>query len=245
MRRIRRHLTFANVASATALFVVLGGTAYAATGDNFILGQLNFANSRTSLTAGVAGGNTLRVTNPSPGAAATALGLNVASGHPPFKVNSGTKVADLNADKLDGLDSTGLIRGRMLNKTLTRGAATFTKLATVGPYDINGRCLAVGTSGTRVRISARGPAGTAEAMFNSTVGNSDDGTEARGLLIPANVDTEFASSRTVETENFVRIGGTAMLISGEKLVQVDFHGVADNRTGSKRCLVYGTATIGT
>jgi hypothetical protein len=227
MRRIRRHLTFANVASALALFIAIsGGTAVALSGSNTV-----FTDDIANDTKPASGGN-------------PAGGL-VAADLRPGSVGS-SEVADNSLTGADVNESAlaGVIRGRTLNKTLTRGAATFTKLATVGPYDINGRCLAVGT-GTKVRISAKGPAGTAEAMFNSTVGNSDDGTEGRGLLIPANVNTEFASSRTVETENFVRIGGTAMLISGEKLVQVDFHGVADNRTGSTRCLVYGTATIGT
>ena len=110
MRRIRRHLTFANVASATALFLVLGGTAYAATGETSSSGTrtrpARQPRSRRALRQG------LQVTNNSTGAGATALGLNVASGHPPFAVNSGTKVANLNADKLDGLDSSGLVKGR-------------------------------------------------------------------------------------------------------------------------------------
>jgi hypothetical protein len=41
-------------------------------------------------------------------AASTALGLNVAVGHTPFTVNSAVKVANLNADRLDGFDSTDL-----------------------------------------------------------------------------------------------------------------------------------------
>jgi hypothetical protein len=52
----------------------------------------------------------LQVTNNQTTAGATALGLTVASGHAPFTVNSGTKVVNLNADKLDGLDSTQLQR---------------------------------------------------------------------------------------------------------------------------------------
>ncbi len=38
--------------------------------------------------------------------ASSALRLNVASGHPPFTVNSATRVPSLNADLLDGRDST-------------------------------------------------------------------------------------------------------------------------------------------
>src|SRR5690349_8163638 len=103
---LRSHLSFANVVSLVALFAALGGTTYAATGGNFILGKPNSASSTSSLTAPVSG-KALQVNNTSGGAGATALGLNVASGHAPFTVNSGTKVANLNADKLDGVDSTG------------------------------------------------------------------------------------------------------------------------------------------
>ncbi|MEK6271470.1 MAG: hypothetical protein AABM42_02330 [Actinomycetota bacterium] len=104
---LRSHLTYANVMVTILAFIVLGGMSYAATGGNFILGQPNSASSTTSLTAPVAGKG-LQVTNNSTGAGATALGLSVASGHPPFTVNSGTKVANLNADKLDGIDSSRL-----------------------------------------------------------------------------------------------------------------------------------------
>jgi hypothetical protein len=98
----------ANVVGYIALFIALGGTTYAATGGNFILGNPNSASSTTSLSAPVAG-KALQVTNTSTGAGATGLGLNVASGHSPFTVNSGTKVTNLNVDKLDGIDSTGFL----------------------------------------------------------------------------------------------------------------------------------------
>src|SRR5204863_4972279 len=101
---------FGNVVSLVALFVALGGTTYAATGGNFLLGKSNAADATTSLSASPAfAGKALQVTNTGTGAGATALGLNVASGHAPFTVNSGTKVANLNADKLDGIDSTGFL----------------------------------------------------------------------------------------------------------------------------------------
>lgn len=105
---IRSHLTYANVAATLSLFIVLGGTAYAATGGNLILGKPNTAANTTSLSAPVSG-KALQVTNTGTVASSTALGLNVASGHPPFTVNSGAKVTNLNADTLDGLDSTALV----------------------------------------------------------------------------------------------------------------------------------------
>ena len=117
MRRwIRSHLTYANVMATLAVFLILGGMSYAATGGNFILGKSNTATSKTSLTAPIAD-KALTVTNNSTAAGASALGLNVANGHPPFKVNSGTKVANLNADTLDGSDVTDWNVARVINET--------------------------------------------------------------------------------------------------------------------------------
>ena len=83
-RQLRSHLTFANVVSLLALSVALGGTTYAATGGNFILGQSNTASSTTGLSAGTTG-PALRVTNTSTG---TAASFNAAVAHPAIAVNT-------------------------------------------------------------------------------------------------------------------------------------------------------------
>jgi hypothetical protein len=108
------------VISLIALFVALGGTTYAATGGNFILGQANSATSQTGLTSNNAG-KALNVTQQSTGAGATALGLNVPAGKTPFTVNSGTKVTNLNADKLDGIDSPDLKTRPVIVNAFTTG----------------------------------------------------------------------------------------------------------------------------
>src|SRR5437870_12301046 len=108
-RFARRLPSPAMTVALAALFVALGGTTYAATGGNFILGNANSATSQTALTSSNAG-KALNITQQSTGTGATALGLSVPAGKAPFTVNSGTKVANLNADKLDGLDSTGFLR---------------------------------------------------------------------------------------------------------------------------------------
>jgi hypothetical protein len=108
-QRLRSKLTYANVMVTILAFVVLGGMSYAATGGNFILGKSNTASSKSTLSAPIAD-KALTVTNTSAKAGATALGLNVASGHPPFKVNSSSKVANLNADELDDQDSAAFQR---------------------------------------------------------------------------------------------------------------------------------------
>jgi len=91
MKALTRHLTYANVAATLALFLALGGTAYAATGGNFILGRSNSASSTTSLTSS---SNT------------ATLALYPKAGYAPL-YSASTKVAqNLNADLLDGHSST-------------------------------------------------------------------------------------------------------------------------------------------
>jgi hypothetical protein len=107
MRHVLKRPSPAMVVACLSLFVALSSTTYAATGGNFILGQANTATWQTALAAPI-GNKSLQVTNKSTAAGATALGLNVAAGKTPFTVNSGTKVTNLNADKLDGLDSSAL-----------------------------------------------------------------------------------------------------------------------------------------
>ena len=62
------------------------------------------------MTANFAG-KTLQLANTNTAAGATPLGLVAGTGRPPFTTNSTTKVTNLNADKLDGIDSTGFING--------------------------------------------------------------------------------------------------------------------------------------
>lgn len=81
-------------AGAVAALVIGSGTAYAATGGTFILGKANSAGATTTLT------------NPN----GTALTLKSKAGTPSLRVNSSTKVPYLNADKLDGLDSSSFAR---------------------------------------------------------------------------------------------------------------------------------------
>jgi hypothetical protein len=110
MKLFTRKPSPAMVVATLALFVALAGTGVAATGGNFILGQSNTAGAKTSLTAGFSD-RALAITNMNTGSSATALGLNVAAGRPPLIVNSSTKVANLNADQLDGINSSAFIQG--------------------------------------------------------------------------------------------------------------------------------------
>ena len=111
LKRLRRASSPSMVISLLALFVSLGGVGIAATGGNFILGVPNTATSPTELSAsGSASTSALKVTNTNTVTGSTALELNVPTGKTPMKVNSKTKVANLNADLLDGLESTSWVR---------------------------------------------------------------------------------------------------------------------------------------
>jgi hypothetical protein len=94
------------LALVLALVLGVGTMALAAVpGDPFRLGQTNGIDRISTLVGNVAT-PMLRIDNGSTAAGATALDLRVEAGKPPMKVNSVTKVANLNADRLDGKDST-------------------------------------------------------------------------------------------------------------------------------------------
>jgi hypothetical protein len=106
MRRIK---TLAS-ALVMALVVIasLDYTASAATGGKFILGQLNKANKQTTLKRTTSG---------------AALGLTTASSsNAPLTTNGRGKVANLNADRLDGLDSSAFARTSSVKAALSRSA---------------------------------------------------------------------------------------------------------------------------
>jgi len=95
------------LAVVVALTLVGGSTALAGTGVGgvFNLGKTNTVNAITKLVGSVPGAG-LVVDNNSTDPAATALNLQVEPGKAPMKVNSQAKVANLNADSVDGMDST-------------------------------------------------------------------------------------------------------------------------------------------
>jgi hypothetical protein len=104
--------TIVGLAIMLALVLGVASASLGATGGNFILGNANSAGAVSKLTASIAN-PALELVNQSTATAATALSLNVASGKPPLKVNaSAGKATNLNADRLDGLDSTRLVEAR-------------------------------------------------------------------------------------------------------------------------------------
>jgi hypothetical protein len=132
---MRRTIFFGALAGALSAFLV-GGTIAVATNTNFILGSTttNKPDALTSVTAqnkdghGGLNGPMIQLTNASTGGSATPLGLTAGSGRPPFITNSSAKVGNLNADKLDGMDSSAFVQGgggRLLrNKVYIQGGVS-------------------------------------------------------------------------------------------------------------------------
>jgi hypothetical protein len=107
-----------------ALTVGVVSTALAGTGvgARFDLGKTNTVSAISKLVGSV-DGPSLLIDNNSTNSAATALNLQVEAGKAPMKVNSGTKVANLNADKLDGMDA-GQLQGFSTLRVVEAEAST-------------------------------------------------------------------------------------------------------------------------
>jgi hypothetical protein len=102
--------TMVGFAVMVAVVLGVGTTALAAVpGDPFKLGQANAINTLSRLV-GTTNTPLLRIDNNSAGASATALDLQVERGKAPMKVNSAARVANLNADRVDGKHANQLIR---------------------------------------------------------------------------------------------------------------------------------------
>lgn len=92
MNKLKSFLTV--VGAVTVLVLAANTVAYAATGGKFLLGMTNKANKASTLKRTTSGPALNLVTKP--------------SGTAPLTVNSNGKVANLNADLLDGLDASQL-----------------------------------------------------------------------------------------------------------------------------------------
>ncbi len=97
----------ASFGTGLALVLVAAGTAAGTSGAMLHLGVGNTRNATTTLT-GSTSGPEMRITNNGTG---PALALGVDSNRPALSVHSSARIANLNADKVDGIDSTAFLRG--------------------------------------------------------------------------------------------------------------------------------------
>ena len=123
MKRVLSALRRGKVLVLALLVALTLGTASAAlagsgVGGVFNLGKTNTVNAITTLVGSVSGPSQ-RIDNNSTNSAATALDLQVEPGKTPMKVNSTTKVAKLNADRLDDKSAEDLSRVAVMNTATT------------------------------------------------------------------------------------------------------------------------------
>lgn len=141
------------VGLAVILALVFGvaTTALGANGNPFLLGKKNVASAISTLVK----------QGPGP-----ALKLQVGAGQPPLAVNSPTKVANLNADAVDGLDSTALLPGGDLPRGRTvRGNYDIRDYAAPSSYGWDSSAISFGyrlASSPTVRIIKAGATAPAE-----------------------------------------------------------------------------------
>lgn len=113
------------ISAVVAAFVAAG--AAVATTQAFTLGTTNRVDAATKVTNLQSNGSTvnpvdgpiLTLENKSATANATPLSLLAAPGRPALKVNNQVKVASLNADLLDGIDSSGFVQGKGTSTSAT------------------------------------------------------------------------------------------------------------------------------
>jgi len=225
----------AMLVALTALFVALGGTAYSATNGNFILGTPNSATSTTALSANLAG-KTLVVSNPSTALGATPLGLTAGAGRPPFTTNSTTKVTNLNADQLDGKDSTAFFPSanivRINAATITDGGDPAWSF---GDLLLSFRCQSDGMGGVGLTGEAESLA-SSDAVYQGTIQDwNNDGTSHATTYIHRYDYPGYASSGAV-SQAAVPAGVVARQIH----TFVWFTG-ADTITGTIEVYLDGTA----
>jgi hypothetical protein len=132
-----------------ALLIALGSAGYSATGGNFILGTGNSAVTQTRLSAPV-NGPALRIDNLNTGANASGLKIITNPALPALVVNSAVKVENLNADKLDGLDSTEFVQGIVDGQSIDLAPNTISLLGpSVGLVRLRYSCPSnIGGNGT-------------------------------------------------------------------------------------------------
>jgi hypothetical protein len=173
---VRTLKSFLTVIGAVTILVLAGNTvALATTGHALILGKANKANKSTTLKRTTNGPALNLVTKPSSTA--------------PFSVSSNGKVANLNADLLDGLDATSLQTRPIIYRIPSEvGATTFQVTfpgLPPGLYHVSYSVIAhmaAATATIGCDIEPIGGGFYELPSYGSTMGNSYSTTSASGVI---------------------------------------------------------------
>jgi hypothetical protein len=138
-------VTALTLGAAVMLALVVGVTsaAFGSNGDPWILGHNNTATLITKLGGSLGvDGAMVQLKNNNADANDTALDLQVQTGEAPMTVNSSTRVNNLNADQLDGRDSTTFVASNIyktegpVDAGTLLGDGTFAASMACNPGDI-------------------------------------------------------------------------------------------------------------
>jgi hypothetical protein len=243
---LRSLLTPLGAAALALLLIASTGVATAATGGTFILGRGNSASSRTGLTS----------------SSGTPLSLYAKAGYAPLLVNSATKVSNLNADKVDGLDSAQLQRrvsgtcaGGAVRSVTPLGAVTCVRvpararfvphvgidgpdasqvLAAFDGVTVRGYCRRVGGSvpSALVAIYVNG-AGVMHGHLTVTEGGATAvSAVSTQLAVTGNGSPLYARSRFYSDGGLVRATVIGMVDAQQTTTQITAHVVLDLRDTS-------------
>ena len=204
LSRLRRP-AHSTVVAYVALFIALGGTAAAATGGTFVLGQRNSA------------GHTTALVNHGTGAALRVAAHNLTT--PPLSVGRNhTRIPNLNADFLDGLTSARL--QRRVNGSCGNGSA-IRAVKVAGGVACGPRIMWAVVSGTPTLVRGRGavsvqrpPANTTDALvkFASSVTSCaylvTPGIDSGTGFQPASFATTALANGTTDTVYVSTYNGT-------------------------------------
>ncbi len=193
MQHSRRAVAIGAALAAAGIVVAGSGVGYATNGNPFLLGRSNTETSKATLT------NT----------AGTPLSLKAPAGSAPLQVSNGVKVARLNADTVDGVDSGQLQRK---GSVVRRGETTFTP--SEGPINRQSRAFCA----TGEHAVAGG--GHVQALTDDRLGEyctflvhsapiasngepTADGTTAAGWLVEATNTANQMTGQTGRNANLV------------------------------------------
>ncbi|MEK6326797.1 MAG: hypothetical protein AABM66_04625 [Actinomycetota bacterium] len=252
--KLRTHIR-SNIIGYVALFFALStGSAVALTGSNTVFSDDIVDNEVYSADVRndtLAGGGLAAADLQASSVGTSEVALNSLNG---ADINESLLGKVPNADKLDGIDSTGFLASGNVKKLIYEapgGPSSPTAIATVGPYTIKGDCVVTsGMTFLKLIANVAGPAGeaagTSDYMHHehTSLGGGAYTHRSGQVGMIATADSEIiAPTLTAGSSEVVRTAGTAMLKTGSAVVQVDFNGVADGLGGS--CYLFGTATMGT
>jgi len=188
------------IAAVVSAFVAAG--AAVATTQTLTLGTTNRVNAPTTVVNATSNGVTnpvdaplLTLNNKSSTANATPLSLLAAPGHAPFKVNTGVEVTNLNADRLDGTDSSGFVQVPVGNAySISKGDVT--------------SCSGVGYCTGSLTLQNL-PAGSYVAWAKIVLDDSSQGTGTNGFSFAASCTLTAGSDMDTAKEEIlvVPVGG--------------------------------------